>query len=330
MQDGDGDRQALLRALSDAAAAESALIDDRGSVVWAGNCFARRCGRPVEEIVGSPLTDVLTGLGAPVDPDALDRVATAAPDEPLPVLGFQGRAGPARWLQPVLRRADGIGGTTRYRVLALYSADPVMQRLAQAEKARDEVEARLKFDGDTGLPNAGHLTTLLRDALLRLAPNPMALMLIRIENAGSIVDTLGPAVLARAAREVAGILVSRLTHARLIARTGESEFAVLLDAQSGSATAIDTAHSLAASLTFTLPCDAQNCAISAAIGLATFKAAPSNFFRPGRSSHTNACIKKHSVGMPQGSVQPTIARQLMALRVGCARDWDQRPTTAPI
>ncbi|MER5741581.1 PAS domain-containing protein [Streptomyces sp. NPDC002262] len=51
----------LFRAFMETSPAHAAIRDGDGTVVWANNAYARLLGLPLNELIGHPLTDVLTG-----------------------------------------------------------------------------------------------------------------------------------------------------------------------------------------------------------------------------------------------------------------------------
>lgn len=276
-----------LSELGMATADDCALLDADGRIAWAGARFAAECAQPAAALIGQTLSAALGGLGAPVEPAAVARVERAGTAEALPVLGFQGRAGCPRWFQPVLHPLAARDAGPGLRALGLIPVDPVMDRLVRAERARDEFEARLNYDPDTGLPRGRLLKDMLTTALAERQPEAglTGLMLVEIENADGIFATCGPAALSRAAREVAERLTERLPRGTKLIRTRDKEFAAILESASSEDCILGVAEGIVDALSLTVSTESGCTTITARLAIATTQGEMS-----AETLHSNARI----------------------------------------
>ena len=126
---------------------------------------------------------------------------------------------------------------------------------------------RAMHDALTGLPNR----VLLRDRLertLRHPTEPLALMIVDLDDFKAVNDTLGHAYGDRLLQEVAGRLVGALRPCDTLARLGGDEFAVLLP-RAGQPEGARLAERLVATLDAPFVLDGMVLHVRASVGLAT-------------------------------------------------------------
>jgi diguanylate cyclase (GGDEF)-like protein/PAS domain S-box-containing protein len=99
-------------------------------------------------------------------------------------------------------------------------------------EAEQKLSRLARFDALTGLPNRGYLTERLSEALLRSDRNgrPMALLRIEIDRFDEINDSLGHLGGDAVLKELAARLARSCRSTDMVARLGDDEFVILMEA----------------------------------------------------------------------------------------------------
>ncbi|WP_067898435.1 sensor domain-containing diguanylate cyclase [Nocardia vaccinii] len=252
--------EARFRVVFDNAAIAIAIGDAGGRVVDANPALATMLGRPLSELRGLPVWDL-------VHPDDHDQVQSRVFEE-LVVAG----AGTVR-LEVRYLRADGTGGWVSWAVtlvpavggraayLLVAGEDTTQRRALQAE-----LHHQARHDPLTGLSNRRQLVETLSQIIVQADPDDrIGLGFIDLDGFKTVNDTYGHSVGDRLLTAVATRLSECIGDATL-ARVGGDEFVALLPPPCDAARVGSVAETLLGALEEPIPVDEHRLTISACIG----------------------------------------------------------------
>src|SRR4029079_12093401 len=145
------------------------------------------------------------------------------------------------------------------------------QKEAESRRLNELLQKRAYTDELTGLPNRARLPEHFENVLRSASrAHPLALACIQLQNFKHIKDyytsAIGDELLRRAAQRISGILCSR----DMLARTGEDEFALLLEQGDANVQLHSSVTSLAEQLREPFHIDGFEIFTSASIGVSLF------------------------------------------------------------
>ena len=189
--------------------------------------FARAIGRPVEEVEGKSLPDLLSheGIAGPATAKALvsltDLLARRAPFSEIQAC-ISGNDG-TRCIELSARpRYNGQGRFIGYR--------GVGSDVTEAREAADRIAHMARHDALTGLPNRLQLLEALGEALTGVQENGglCAMLLIDLDRFKSVNDSLGHVAGDHLLRQVSSRCDPFIPQAMTVARLGGDEFALVI------------------------------------------------------------------------------------------------------
>ncbi|HET6725334.1 MAG TPA: EAL domain-containing protein [Gammaproteobacteria bacterium] len=199
----------VLKTLSDGVL----VLDDLGVVAVANERAALLLGRPVAELVGKTLTNVVPALTWREEPGDETELAFAGLDGAERILNVKA---------DTLRNDDGSASLTVY----------ALQDVTRYHEAADRIRELVYFDQATGLPNKRHLRDKLVESLERASPaRIVAVCAMRVKHIRHLADVPGGS----AADPVLHAIAVRLktftetseSGAVTAARTSSNEFVLL-------------------------------------------------------------------------------------------------------
>jgi diguanylate cyclase (GGDEF)-like protein/PAS domain S-box-containing protein len=206
-----------------------ALADLGGRYVRANRTYATLLGREPEDLVGVPLTEVLSGTTQA----ELARLA----DSRLPLQSEQSYAHPDGrqvWVLHGVATVDGEDGRPAWLAV---SAQDITERRRVEQELRDltaTLTEQAVRDPLTSLANRALFEERLRGALSRDGRTGEAtgVLFLDLDGFKAVNDRFGHAVGDRVLQAVAGRLVSAVRPADTVARLGGDEFVVLVQGAS--------------------------------------------------------------------------------------------------
>jgi len=204
------------------------LDDDRSLVAVRVNpASVDLFGRPAEELLGRRLVDIWPGVNG-------ERFASA--------ISNTIRTGDRTVIQQVpFPRADGFEGFFSVRMFPLpdHCAGLVSEDVTDQHQAEEALRHLALHDSLTGLPNRALLQDRVATALAaaRRTGQPVALLVLDLDQFKEINDTLGHPMGDRMLEQVGARLATVLRDCDTVARLGGDEFAVLLTVNADRANA---------------------------------------------------------------------------------------------
>ena len=201
------------------------VLDDGGQIIYANPVACALVGYGADAAIGQSLVALLRL-------EAGQEEVLAAIEDPSGVIEvpFQRRqSGRRQMLQ--LGFAAMPGPSPARRVLVSINDVTALQELqVQLRQSIDHARFIATHDLMTGLPDRYHMLRLLGEHLAqaRAESDSLAVLSVHFDNLGLIVDTLGHDTAHQLVKSAAKLLEQGLPEGAIVARTGASEFVVLL------------------------------------------------------------------------------------------------------
>lgn len=252
--------EARFRVVFDNAAIAIGIADTGGRVVDANPALAAMVGRPLPELRGLPIRDL-------VHPGDHDQIQSGVFEELLPAgsgtvrleLRYLHADGTGGWASWAVTLVPESGGRAAY--LLVVGEDTTQRRALQAELHR-----QARHDPLTGLSNRRQLVETLSRIIADAEPDDrIGLGFIDLDGFKAVNDTYGHGVGDRLLTAVATRLTEQAEDAT-IARVGGDEFVVLLAPPCDAARITAVAEALLAALDEPITVDDHQLTISACIG----------------------------------------------------------------
>ena len=252
--------EARFRVVFDNAAIAIAIGDTGGRVLDANPALATMLGRPLPELRGLPVWDL-------IHPDDHDQVRSRIFDELL-VAGsgtvrlevrYLRADATVGWVSWAVTLVPAVAGRAAY--LLVVGEDTTQRRALQAELHR-----QARHDPLTGLSNRRQLVETLSQIIAQADPDDrIGLGFIDLDGFKTVNDTYGHSVGDRLLTAVSTRMAERIGDA-MLARVGGDEFVVLLPPPCDAARITSVAEALSSALEEPVPVDEHRLTISACIG----------------------------------------------------------------
>jgi diguanylate cyclase (GGDEF)-like protein/PAS domain S-box-containing protein len=255
----------------------AATVSESGIVLYANRRLAELLARPLQHIMGSPITSLIAH-GDSAALRAISRRAGAGGTIEADLLASGGERIPVRV------NASSLD-VNSHELLCLTFADLTQQKAqereidrlgrAQAERMRELEQAQAALtqqathDALTGLPNRSLLierATQVLD-LAKRSGKSMGLIFVDLDGFKEINDTRGHAAGDSVLRQVAERLLAVVRPMDSVSRLGGDEFVVLLPALESSLDAIAVGERIAAVIDLPIKLDHGAVAVTASIGI---------------------------------------------------------------
>lgn len=256
----------LLREYEESGADWLWQVDTAKRLFGVSSRLARAAGRPVAQLEGKPLLDLLSGDDADPTPSAQLRelVERMNAREPVGDLELPIRIGGEQrwWSISTAPRQDLHGQFAGYR--------GVGSDITEQRRSSDKIERMARFDALTGLANRGQVIDTLRRALASSTRQRTrcALLLVDLDKFKPVNDTLGHPVGDRLLKLVAERLRGLLREGELGGRLGGDEFALVLRDVADQARIDALGEAVIARLTEPFEIDGDIIRIGASVGSA--------------------------------------------------------------
>jgi len=238
------------------------VLDKHGLITYAAPSLGRTLGRPVEGVLGKPLSDLLHE-GDVTDADAVLAGLTVRTTN-APLL--------ADWR---LRHADG--GYLAFEVLSNNLLEDArvagivltMRDVSERRALEQQLTHQTFHDSLTGLPNRVLFRDRAEQALARAARlgTLVAIVMIDVDSFKDINDTRGHAAGDELLIIVARRLKTNLRGGATVARLGGDEFAILVEDIANDAEAVGFAHRILAPFSAPFTVQGEQVLASASAGL---------------------------------------------------------------